>query len=684
MIMVISSALFSAAIVLGWCAGVPAADSESRSGLTRLAWLASLVGSVLLIISGARGLAGASASVALPVGGAVGPTGLVLDPLAGLFLVISFGVAAPALLAAALPGSAERLRARPRLAAAVALVLLSTQLIITAGDLFVLLFGWELLGLGFYVTVGHDRTVRLRPRSAVLASTFSKISGAFLLVGGLLLAAGAHSFTLTALGGQHGPRAATAYALLVIGFGIKVGLLPAHIWLPPSYAHAPGAARALLAGAAVNVGFYGMFRLTDVLGKPPIVLVCALLIVAGLTALLGISHAAVHADLTGLIAWSSVENAGLIVTGYGIALVGVSTADLRLTAAGLLAASAQICTHAAAKSLLFVAAGEVEELHRSVDLDRLRGIARRQPMAGLGLTIGSFTLAGLPLTAGFASEWFILEALMQQFRVHRLALQLCLAVAGALVALTVGVAGLAFVRLIGLTVFGGRHAAAADRHQPVEAAVPSSWGVRISIIALSAVCLGLAMVAPLEVDVIGRGLLPVVGHTVAQAHADPLILQPVFSNFSALSPSLLWIVIPGYTLLVALLATAVSGGRLLKVRVVEAWGSGSAGVPGRQGYTSYGFANPIRRVLAALLMTRQELTGHTRNGTNHESGDVGPAELTYRVDVTDPIERFLYRPLLHGFRVVSRVARRLQSGRLDAYLAYMLIALLVMLVVVLV
>lgn len=384
------------------------------------------------------------------------------------------------------------------------------------------------------------------------------------------------------------------------------------------------------------------------------------------------------------MAWSSIENAGLIVAGFGVAMVGAIVRSPQLTAVGLLAGTAQICAHAAAKSLLFVSTSAIEEATGTVDLDRLRGVARRLPFSGAGLVIGGLTLAGMPLTAGFASEWFILEALMQQFRVDQLALRLCLAVAGVLVALTVGVAGIAFVRLIALTAFGHpalRLGAGAAEHARLE----RSWPHRAAVVVLIIVCLGLAAAAPLEVTVIAHGLSPLVGHATFGALADPLVLQPVFAKFSALSPSLLWIVLPGYVLLIALLATGLSGHRFFRVRREPAWTSGSRGVRGGKGYTSYAYANPIRKVLATVLMTRHELREEELDDdpeTDPTADGSRVATLGYTVDVVDVVERYLFTPVLPVIHAVVQTAKRLQSGRLDAYMAYMLIAVLAVITVV--
>lgn len=658
-------ALAGLAVVAGW----PAAD---RRGLQLTASIAVVTSAAAFVVAGARGLAGHQERLSL---GGLGPAALHVDPLSGLFLVIAGGVAVPALCAAAAFAGARH----GRLTAALALTIAAVAVIVTADNLFVLLFGWEALTVAFYLLTGFHRDRPGRARASLVTVVFGKASGAALLLGGLLLTAHTHTFALTAAGvDAHGALGQAAYALLLAGFAIKVGLLPGHVWLPRGYAAAPGPARAVMAGAAVNVGFYGMWRILQLLGAPPLWLVCVVLVLAGLSAIFGIAQAAVHPDLTVLIGWSSVENAGLILAGFGAALVGAAADEPLLTAAGLVAATAQVITHAMGKSLLFTAASVIEGATGTTNLDRLGGIVRRLPWAGTGLVIGSLTLAGLPLTAGFASEWFILESLMQQFRVSSLAMQLCTAVAGVLVALTVGVAGVTFVRVVALTAFGPPRI---DEpvFDPAGTRVDHNAWLRIGIALLITGCLGVAALAPLQIRVIARGLAPLVGDQARGANAKPWVLQPVFSDFSALSPSWLWIVLPAMGVLIAVVASGLAGRRLDRVRWVAPWSSASPGVHRGVGYTSFAYANPMRNVLGNVLLTRTELRGAP---VEPSTQTVGQPVLTYRVEVVEVVDRYLYRPAIAALLAVARAAKRLQSGRLDAYMAYMLLAVLAVLAVI--
>jgi len=461
-----------------------------------------------------------------------------------------------------------------------------------------------------------------------------------------------------------------------------------------------------MAGVCVNVAFYGMWRTLALLGRAPGWLVGGLLVLGALSALLGIAHAAVQNRLSRVIAYSSIENTGLIVTGFGVALTGAATGDRRLVAAGMLAATLQVVAHTVAKSLLFTSSAGIEAATGHDDLEELRGSGagrgggRGTPWSGFGLAVGSLTLAGLPPTVGFVSEWFLLESLMQQFRVPGLGYRLVLALAGAAVALTVGFAGVTFVRLVGLIVLyrpGGddppqtppAHEGAARPPVP-----PWGWAGRAAIVVLALGCLATAAVTPLEIRVIAAGLSPAVPPSLVMgALKSPWILQPVFAGFSILSPSWLWVEMPLMLFLVGLFAWTVSGRRLLRVRRVPAWRSATIGVEGADSYTAFGYANPTRRVLAGVLHTRTEVREIMLEDDVSDDGsgppdraDPGEGEaathLEYASDVMEVVETYLYRPALGFFMAIVTTAKRLQSGRLDAYLLYMLIALVAVIAVV--
>lgn len=703
---------FGAVLAAGLILLAVAAATDLLPGTARRAWraaayLTGTAASACLLVAGAAAVAGRT--VTLGSGGVLGTVavgsgsghaaraagargsasafvtvpGLAADRLSGLFLVIAFAAAVAVSLGFASWATGPGGPGRRGLGAGYALALGAVAVVLTARDAFTFLFGWELLTLAFWLLAGFDRSRTGRPAAALVTLAFGRISGAALLAGLLLLVTRSGSLTLEALGHvSAGPLRATACVLLLGGFAVKVGLVPFQVWLPRGYSAAPGPARAVMAGIAVNVGFYGLWRTLAVLGPPPSAVTAILLVLASLTAILGIAHAAVQTSLQRVIAYSSVENSGLILAGFGVALTGAAQGSRALIAAGLLAATLQVVAHTAAKSLLFLSSSGIEAAGHADDLDDLRGSARLAPWSGTGLAVGSLTLAGLPPTAGFVSEWFLLEALMQQFRVPGLGDRLVLAITGAAVALTAGFAGVTFVRLVGLVVLGKPVQRRAGRGD----AGPAG---RLAVVLLAVACLAVAALTPLEIRVIGAGLAPVLPPgAVTAALRSPWVLQPVFAGFSILSPSWLWVVMPVLLAVVAVAAWLASGRRLLRVRRVPAWRSATAGVSGHDSYTAFGFANPTRRLLAAVLHTRAGVTRFdgSRADAGPEAGKEAAqpavAHVGYSSDVIEVVEEYLYRPFRRPFGLLVRLAQRLQSGRLDAYLAYMLLALVAVLAVV--
>jgi hydrogenase-4 component B len=756
------NALFAAGLILlaiAAATGIAITGSGWHRGVP---YVAGAVGAGCLAVVGGFAVAGRpvtlniSGWLATPLPGQ--PTlGLAADRLSGLFLLLALGAAVPVSVAFAdwatrVGGAATRM-----LACGYALALGSVTVIVTAQDAFTLLFGWEALTAAFYLLAGASRRDPDRVGAARVTVVFGKVSGAALLIGLLLLATRAHSISLSSFAHvPDGPARTTALVLLLAGFAVKAGLVPFQVWLPRGYAAAPGPARAIMAGVCVNVAFYGLWRTLALLpGRPPDWLAAIVLLLGGASALLGIAHAAVSSRLSRVIAYSSVENSGLIITGFGVALTGASIGNRQLVAVGLLAATLQVAVHTIAKSLLFTAAAGIEAAgidatqaqqawgQRAADvkamyghpapadggraapdgpdgpdgsnddLERLRGAGRRAPWSGAGLAIGAVTLAGLPPTAGFVSEWFLLESLMQQFRVSTLEGRLTLALAGAAVALTAGFAGVTFVRLVGLVVLGppasGGHGLPGVSRKP--GGSEYRWPGRIGLAFLSACPLAFAMVTPLEIRVIAAGLSPAVptGLTLG-ALKSPWVLQPVFAGFSILSPSWLWVEMPIMLSLVVLLTSALSGRRLIRVRRVPAWRSATIGVEGEASYTAFGYANPTRRVLASVLHTHAEVANVSPtpvtvtaadiaagNGREADRGDDSGGvrvraaneltrhdvpHLTYDSDVVEVVESWLYRPTARAFNAVVATAKRLQSGRLDAYLLYMLIALVAVVAIV--
>jgi len=640
--------------------------------------------SALVCAAGVLSVMGAPLNLDLGDLLAFGRTDVRLDPLAGLFLTLTGGLGAVVSLALSTWAGPARKAGARAIGPAYLLLLAAVTVTVLAADAFSFLFGWEALTVAFYILSAATRESDDQPRAAWATAAVGKAGGAALLVGVLLLAGASGSFSFSSWSGVHaGGLHDTAYALVVFGFATKVGLAPFEVWMPRGYPAAPGPMKAAMAGVAVNVGFYGLWRFFAVLGRPPEWLAVSVLVLGGLTALLGIAFAAVQADVARVLAYSSAENGGLIMVGFGLALAGEYAGNRSLVAVGLLAGSLQALSHAVAKTGLFLASADFEAAAGTTSLEELGGMARSRPWSSVSFSAAAVTLAGLPPTIGFVSEWFIFEALMQQFRLRELSLRLATASAGALVALTAGLAALTFVRLLGFTVFAGAKAAVRPRDAGVGRAA------KVSSAAFPLLCLGLAAFAPWVVRFLARGLASDVPRSVTLgALKSPWVLQPVVANFSALSPSWLFLVFSVGLAGVSAATVLASRGRFLSVRRVPPWRSATPGVHGEDSYTAFAYANPLRHVLANILGTQKELTRASASPELGAGGAPGTelteedhSHVSFSTSVAEPVESYLYRPGFKAYLAVVAAAKRLQSGRLEAYVGYMLVALVTLLVV---
>ena len=496
-----------------------------------------------------------------------------------------------------------------------------------------------------------------------------------------------------------------------------MGLTPFQVWMPRGYPAAPGPVRAAMAGLAVNAGFYGLWRFLALLGRPPEWLAATVLVLGGLTALLGIAFAAVQADINRVIAYSSAENGGIIMVGFGVALAGAYVGNRPLVAVGLLAGSLQVLAHAVAKTGLFLGAANFEAGTGSADLSRLSGMARSQPWGTASFAASALTLAGLPPTIGFVSEWFVFEALMQQFRLHPLTLRLATASAGALIALTAGLAALTFVRLLGFTVLGppvaGTPRPGAGTAEPV--ARPARGGARRTqgpgqggARGGRPVLLRSGGRGPLGRPLPGPGAGPGRG-AVHHARRPQIAVGP-----SARVPRFLGPVDELALRRHAARAAGCHRGDRAGIPGPVPLGAPGAGVALRRprgargdSYNAFAYANPVRHVLANILGTQKEIavveTGPGGRGDSSPAAEArgeelararpmapeaGPAEeerhhahIVFKASVAEPVESYLYRPAIAAYLAVVRAAKRLQSGRLEAYVGYMLLALIAVLVV---
>lgn len=598
----------------------------------------------------------------------IGRAALRLDALSGFFLLITGAVAA--FLFIARPGTLPTLRGRVP-PAALALLLISLEIVFLADNVFVFLVGWEGLAISFYLNVAAG--YRHRPDAqgaAYWTMGMAKGGGAAVLAAFLVMAASAGGFDFETLRAHaealSGTAADAAFVLAVAGFGVKIAILPLQSWLPRAYPAAPNGAAGFLAAVGLNAGFYGLIRFLSLLPSGPTWWGSSVVLIGAVTALAGILYATAQTNLKALIAYSSIENAGIIATAIGGYLIGRAVHLELLAGLGLVAALFQIAVHSVAKAGLFVVADGVERHAETCDMEKLGGLTRSLPGLSAIFMVCAGTIIGLPPAGGFPSEWLVLEMLMQGFRTGQLLPEVAMALAGTLLALTAAVAGIAFVKAYFATFLGFRRS-----HGP-EVRVGASTLLAGGALALCAVGLGVA--APWF-----GGWLGVAAHAAgapnvsANLSSGQLLIEPVFAKFASISPTELAVVIPTFTLLLMLLGAAVGNRRLGVVRT-PVWNSGAVAPGPRTQYTATGWSNPTRVVFDTLLRTRR---------TRRTSGlELAPEGVVYTSKVPAIVDHRLVLPLVRRTMRLAKALQALQSGSLARYLFYILVTLVAVLLLV--
>jgi formate hydrogenlyase subunit 3/multisubunit Na+/H+ antiporter MnhD subunit len=621
----------------------------------RLAALCSATGCVLLVIVGLDG-ALASAPLSLDLGGwlGFGHSALRADGLAGIFLALT------GLTGGAVSLAYAELPPGRWLTALGGVLLLAVAVAIGADNGFLFLLAWETLTVCIYLIASADRA---RPDELVagyLTAGLTKVGGAALLAAFGLLYGHTHSFTLEVW--SHASLSAgtrgIVFVLFLIAFGTKVGVVPLQGGLPAGYGAAPRLGAASLS-VALCAGFYGLWRFEfGVLGPLPVWCGDTLLVLGGITALVGIAYALTQDSLRRFLGYSTIEHAGIVLVGLGVALLGHAAHNPRLAAVGLLAATLHVCAQNLAKTLALIGIDRVEVATGERTEDPLGGLSRVLPLSAFGVGIACLTLAAIPPLGGFVSEWFTFEALLQGFRMPTLLSRLLCALAAAALALTAGLGLLAFVKFYSFMFLGRARRTLAGLREPS--------GRPLALVALSAVILVLGTVAPWEIHALGSGLRALLGFNAASSViSHPLVLGPVFASFSVLAPTWLALVLPAYALLALLIAVSAGPG---KVRRAPVWVTGSGADLSAVQYRPSAYSNPMRVVLRGLLGYRTRLV-------QTDDDESGP-RFVLENGVVLAIDRFVYAPLAGAALHVAACVRSLQSGRLSAYLLYVLIALI--------
>jgi formate hydrogenlyase subunit 3/multisubunit Na+/H+ antiporter MnhD subunit len=543
--------------------------------------------------------------------------------------------------------------------------LASMGFVLLADDAYAFMVAWETMALSSYFLVTTQHRIPEIRRAGFLYLLIAHLGAISILLAFGVMQGGSWQFTFDAMREAElsSTWAAAAFLLALFGFGAKAGLVPLHVWLPEAHPAAPSPVSALMSGVMLKTALYGLLRVTfDLLGEPAWWWGTVPLAFGLLTAVYGVVFAAAQTDMKRLLAFSSIENVGILFTGVGLAAVFHGAGMNALASLALVAVLYHALNHAFMKSLLFVGTGSVLHATGERNLGKLGGLIHRMPWVAWLTLIGTLGIAGLPPLNGFVSEWLLLQAFLSSHTVPQPFLNMLLPLGAAVIALAAALAGYVMVKFFGVIFLGQ------PREPSLARAHDAGWYERVGLAWLAAACVVLGLfptqvINLLELVPMQFGLIDsrALGGTWWR-------VVPVMERQAAYAPLIFLGVV---TVVVALTVFAVTRFYHGRARRSAPWDCGFGHLDARMQDTAEGFGQPIRHIFQPFFGMRRELP---------TPFDVAPH---YSVTVSDRIWTYAYLPLATLVQRVARAVAWLQQGSIATYLTYSFVTLLVLLALVL-
>ncbi len=620
----------------------------------------------VLLMAVALGAAFAGPQVAvLPLGLPQLPFHLRLDSLSAFFLLLIGGVSAGVSAFAA--GYFRQGEGTPPglICLEYHLFLASIAMLVMADDAYLFMVMWETMAFAsFFLVMANHRIPEIR-QAGYIYMLVAHIGALGILLCFGLLQANTGDYTFANMRQQHLTPfwGSVAFVLAVFGFGAKAGLLPLHAWLPEAHPAAPSPFSALMSGVMLKIALYGILRVSFDLLQTRIWWWGVLLMAVGLaTALFGVVFSTVQVEMKRLLAYSSIENIGLMCAGMGLALLFAAYDMHALSALALTAALYHMLSHAFFKSLLFCSTGAVMHATGERSLGRLGGLIRYMPWVAWPTLVGVLACAGLPPFGGFVAEWLLLQSFLFTTGLPSALLDMLVPVMAALIALIAALSGYTMVKYFGVVFLGQ------PREEKLSAAHDAGPWERLGMLWLVAGCVLLGLLPNQTIALIDPVTRLLVQGGLAQTVADNgWLLVPVSIERASYSPAIFLLGVLATFGLAFLLVRRLYHGRM---RRVPPWDCGHPWQTARMQDTAEGLGQPIRRIFDSFFrITRQLPTAFD-------------AQPRYQVTLEDPLWYALYLPVARWVQRISEIVGLLQQGRIAVYLMYSFATLIVLLLLV--
>ena len=635
------------------------------------------VASLLAAFAGFWTLAGGvTYQLVLPLGLPDLPFHIRLDSLAGFFLVV-IGLLAFFVSIYSIGYVKGFLGQRPVTSLVVfyALFIAGMLLVVLSDDAFLFLVSWEIMAASTYFLVLFEDERPENRRAAFLYLVVAHVGAiAILLSFGIMAGlatgfSGFEGYTFDAMRKTVLPSgwAAAAFLLAFFGFSAKAGVIPLHAWLPEAHPVAPSNVSALMSGVMLKTAIYGIVRVVfDIIGSFPWWWGSLVLVFGLLSAVIGILFAVMQQDLKKLLAYSSVKNIGIILISIGLAMIFSSYQLKPLAALALLAGLYHALNHAMYKGLLFMGAGAVIHATHERNMENLGGLIRFLPWTSVLFLIGCISISSLPPFNGFVSEWLTFQAFLLSPSLNTPILKLLIPLGAALLALSSALAAAAFVKAFGITFLGHRRGPDQGRVHEV------NWPMRIGMTMAAISCLMLGVLPTYVIKWMDPIAEKLTGATIAHSASGFgwMWLTPIAHERASYSAPVAFAGI----LVVVIVTYVLLHTRPGAIRRAPLWDCGFEKITDRMQYTAASFSMPLRRIFGFLFAVHEEVKQAPPG--RHPAF---PESFTYQLRVRDRFWGWLYKPVIDASFWVSRMVGRLQQGRIQVYLIYSFVTIIVLL-----
>lgn len=533
------------------------------------------------------------------------------------------------------------------------LLVVSMALVATANNIITFALSWEIMSLSSFFLVVYEYKAKETRKAGYLYFIFAQGGAMFLFAAFALIYSQTGNLSF-----EHIDRLPENIKLLVfilsfIGFGSKAGIFPLHIWLPHAHPAAPSHVSAVMSGVMIKMGIYGIIRIYILLNSTDMSQAIIVLIAGMVTGILGVVYALAKQDMKKILAYSSVENIGIILMGLGIGMIGVASGSKSMAFFGFSGAFLHVFNHSIFKSLLFMGAGAVLHKAGSKSINQLGGLIKRMPVTGKSFLAGSIAISGLPPFNGFIGEFLIYFGAFYGLQLHGLPFVLAVV---AIISLAVigGLATACFTKIVGLAFLGE------PRTEPAANAREAGFTMRLVMVSLALACLLIGIYPQPFVQMAFHGLrdLPMV------TAGDPSLFMTLTRNIS-MTAGLFLLVIIGVTSL----------RRMLYVRKQvdkgPTWGCGFTQPTVRMQYTGTSYAMSMVDFYRPFVPAKTDYTGIT---------DIFPDKTTYKTEVEDIAEKNIHQKLIKPLFDGLRKLRWIQHGKIQLYIAYIVVTILVLLI----